>query len=169
MKKLLLVLLVALGLNQTQAQINYCDSVGYTTQSVNGNLIVNGYSVNQIPGIVTWDWTVCNSGLCFTGSGTLFTFNQVTSSDTLHVCYELVVDINGFTYTCMECDSLVYDPSQYNWVLLISQPTGIEELEILTITDNRMFDLLGREFDNYQAIPFGTIYIQNRKKYIKTR
>lgn len=173
MKKLLLALLVVIGL-QIQAQVNYCDSVGYSTQSNNGNLIVNGNSINQIPGTVSWTWTVCNSGLCFTGSGTSFTFNQVTATDTLDVCYELVVDVNGFTYTCMECDSLVYDSSQYNWVLLsIWIPTSIEEMvestKPNTVGNNKMYDILGREFDNYQAIPFGTIYIQNRKKYIKIK
>ena len=35
--------------------------------------------------------------------------------------------------------------------------------------DNRMFDVLGREYETYQDIPFGTIYIKNRNKYLKTR
>ena len=39
MKKIILTLLILLGL-QTQAQINYCDSVGYSTLSNGGNLIV---------------------------------------------------------------------------------------------------------------------------------
>ena len=74
----------------------------------------------------------------------------------------------------MECDSLVYDSSQYNWVLLsIWIPTSIEEMvestKPNTVGNNKMYDILGREFDNYQAIPFGTIYIQNRKKYIKIK
>ena len=75
MKKLLLVLLVTLGL-QTQAQINYCDSVGYSTLSNGGNLIVQGYSIAPVPGTVSWSWLVCNTSLCFSDSGSTATFNQ---------------------------------------------------------------------------------------------
>ena len=161
MKKLLLVLLVTLGL-QTQAQINYCDSVGYSTLSNGGNLIVQGYSIAPVPGTVSWSWLVCNTSLCFSDSGSTATFNQVTSSDTLKVCYELFVNINGFTYTCINCDSLVYDLNSYNWVPM-AHPLGIEEFKT-TVTSNRMYDLLGRELF---VVPKGTIYIKNRKKFIR--
>ena len=56
MKKLLLALLVLLGL-QTKAQINFCDSISYTTTStINYPLIVSG--VANIPGTVSWNWQV---------------------------------------------------------------------------------------------------------------
>ena len=54
-------LLVLFGL-QTKAQINYCDSISYTTTStLNYPLIVSG--IANIPGVVTWNWTVCNTNL----------------------------------------------------------------------------------------------------------
>ena len=63
MKKLLLALLVLFGL-QTQAQINYCDSISYTTSStLNYPFGVAG--VANIPGVTTWTWTVCNSSMCY--------------------------------------------------------------------------------------------------------
>ena len=37
------------------------------------------------------------------------------------------------------------------------------------VSDDRLYDLLGREFANYNSIPHNTIYIKNRKKYLKTR
>ena len=92
MKKIILTLLILLGL-QTQAQINYCDSVGYSTLSNGGNLIVQGYSISQIPGVVSWTWLVCNTSLCFSDSGSTATFNQVVATDTLKVCYELFIGI----------------------------------------------------------------------------
>ena len=162
MKKIILTLLILLGL-QTQAQINYCDSVGYSTLSNGGNLIVQGYSIGQIPGVVSWTWLVCNTSLCFSDSGSTVTFNQVVATDTLKVCYELFININGFTYTCMSCDSLIYDSNQYNWIPM-TQPLGIEEFKNKTITDNKMYDLLGRELF---VIPKGAIYIKNRKKFIR--
>ena len=48
--------------------------------------------------------------------------------------------------------------------------TSIYNKEIKNInTSNRMFDVLGREFDNYNDISFGTLFIQNGEKYIKTK
>ena len=106
MKKLLLALLVLLGL-QTQAQINYCDSISYTTTStINYPFIVSG-SIPNIPGTVIWNWQVCDANLCYSGSGPNASFGQVSLTDTLKVCYDVTIDISGFTYICSGCDSLV--------------------------------------------------------------
>ena len=161
MKKLLLALLVLLGL-QTKAQINYCDSISYTTTStINYPFIVTG--VANIPGTVSWNWTVCNSILCYSSSGVNASFGQVSLTDTLKVCYDVTIDINGMTYACSRCDSLVYNPNSYQWES-IAQPVGIEELESSTIDDGKMYDLLGREIFE---VPIGTIYIKNRKQFIR--
>ena len=45
-----------------------------------------------------------------------------------------------------------------------AQPVGIAELELKTISDDRMYDLLGREIFE---VPRGTVYIKNRKKFIR--
>ena len=162
MKKLLLALLVLLGL-QTKAQINYCDSISYTTAStINYPFIVTG--VANIPGTVSWNWTVCNSTLCYSSSGANASFGQVSLTDTLKVCYDVTIDINGMTYACSGCDSLVYNPNSYQWEPMAAQPVGIAELELNTTDDGKMYDLLGREIFE---IPIGSIYIKNRKKFIK--
>jgi len=163
MKKLLLALLVLLGL-QTEAQINYCDSISYTTTStLNYPFIVSG-SIPSVPGTVTWTWTVCNANLCYTGSGQNASFGQVSLTDTLKVCYDVLIDINGTTYACTGCDTLVYNQNSYQWEAMMAQPVGITELELNTINDDRMYDLLGRELFE---VPKGTIYIKNRKKFIR--
>ena len=163
MKKLLFILLITLGL-QTQAQVIYCDSISYTTAStINYPFIVSG-SIPNVPGIVTWSWQVCNANLCYSGSGPNASFGQVLLTDTLKVCYDVTIDINGFTYVCTQCDSLVYNPNSYQWEKMSAQPVGVAELELNTINDGKMYDLLGREI--FEA-PKGTIYIKNRKKFIK--
>ena len=163
MKKILFILLVALGL-QTQAQVMYCDSISYTTAStINFPLIVSG-SIHNIPGTVTWNWQVCNSNMCYSGSGINAGFGQVSLTDTLKVCYDVTIDISGFTYTCTGCDSLVYNPNSYQWEPMAPQPLGVMELESNTTDDNRMYDLLGREIFE---VPIGTVYIKNRKKHIR--
>ena len=162
MKKLLLILLMALGL-QAKAQINYCDSISYTTTStLNYSFIVSG--VANIPGIVTWNWTVCNSTLCYSSSGANASFGQVSLTDTLKVCYDVLIDVNGMTYACSGCDSLVYNPNSYQWEAMSAQSVGIAELKPSIINDGKTYDLLGREIFE---IPKGTVYIKNRKKFIK--
>jgi len=162
MKKLLLALLVLFGL-QTQAQINYCDSISYTTTStINYPFIVSG--IANVPGVVTWNWTVCNANLCYSGSGVNASFGQVSLTDTLKVCYDVLIDINGVTYACSGCDSLVYNLNSYQWETMSAQPVGIAELKSNIINDGKTYDLLGREIFE---IPKGTVYIKNRKKFIK--
>ena len=51
----------------------------------------------------------------------------------------------------------------------VSMVNNIEELEVLTLMDNRMYDVLGREFINYRSIPLNTIFIKNGKRYMKVR
>ena len=163
MKRILFILLILLGL-QTQAQVLYCDSISYTTTStINYPLIVSG-SIPNIPGTVTWNWTVCNSNMCYLGSGANANFGQVLITDTLKVCYDVIIDINGFTYICSGCDSLVYNPNSYQWEAMSAQPVGIAELKPKLVNDGKMYDLLGREIFE---VPKGTIYIKNRKKFIK--
>ena len=163
MKKILLVLLVTLGL-QTQAQIlNWCDSISYSTSSsINNPFGIWGY-LGTIPSSTSWTWTVCNSNLCFsdTGPGPVF-FGQVSLTDTLKVCYDVLIDINGIAYACTNCDSLIYDGNQ--WVLFnTGNPTGIQEVDLYSKKCLKMFDLLGRELNE---VPVGTMYIRNRKLYI---
>ena len=163
MKKIILILLVLLGL-QTQAQVMYCDSISYTTSStLNYPLVVSGSS-SMVPGTVTWSWQVCNSNMCYSSTGISASFGQVSLGDTLKVCYDVTIDINGFTYTCSGCDSLVYNPNSYQWEPMVAQPVGIVELESNIINDNKMYDLLGREIFE---VPIGAVYIKNRKKFIR--
>ena len=165
MKKLLLALLVLLGL-QTKAQINYCDSISYTTTStLNYPFIVSG-SIPSVPGTVTWTWTVCNANLCYTGSGQNASFGQVSLTDTLKVCYDVLIDINGFTYVCSGCDSLVYNPNSYQWEKITAQPLAVMELKLDDINNNKMYDLLGREIFE---IPIGEMYIKNNRKCIRIK
>jgi len=162
MKKLLLILLAALGL-QTQAQIMPCDSISYVTSStINYPFGISG--VANIPGTVSWSWTVCNANLCYSDSGQNASFGQISLTDTLKVCYDVIIDINGMTYTCSNCDSLVYNPNSYQWEPMVAQPVGIAELKQSAKDDGKIYDLLGRELFE---VPKGTIYIKNRKKFIK--
>ena len=164
MKKILFIILVALGL-QTQAQVMYCDSISYTTSStINYPLILSGSS-SMVPGTVTWNWQVCNTSMCYADAGGTAYFGQVSTTDPLKVCYDAIIDINGFTYGCTGCDSLVYNPNSYQWELLprITQPTAIKEIKFNINNDGKIYDLLGRELS---SPPVGKMYIRNNRLYI---
>jgi hypothetical protein len=68
------------------------------------------------------------------------------------------------TYACSNCDSLVYNQNSYQWEAMSARPVGITELKYNLVNDGKTYDLLGREIFE---IPKGTIYIKNRKKFIK--
>jgi hypothetical protein len=164
MKRLIFILLVALGL-QTQAQVMYCDSISYTTSStLNYPLILSGSS-SMVPGTVTWNWTVCNTSMCYADAGGNAYFGQVSITDTLKVCYDATIDINGFTYVCTSCDSLIYNPNSYQWELMqmMGQPTAIKEVQLSTRSTSKIYDLLGKELS---SIPVGKMYIRNNRLYI---
>jgi hypothetical protein len=162
MKKLIIILLVLLGL-QTQAQIIYCDSISYTTvtsNSIGYPLVLSG-SLPNIPGTVTWNWTVCSSNICYPGSGVNAIFQPFSVTDTLKVCYDVLIDVSGFTYTCTDCDTFVFNGS--SWVLLnVGNPTAIKEIQFNRVDNDKIYDLLGRELDR---VPVGKMYIRNSRLY----
>ena len=166
MKKLLVVLLVALGL-QTQAQVSYCDSLSYSvvpgTQTL--TTIGDASSLLNLADSVSWIWQACNATMCYSANGTPATFFNILSTDTVKVCYDAYIYFMGATYICTDCDSLVYDANSYQWVLYnMGNSTAIKEIILEISNNNKTYDLLGREIFE---IPKGTIYIKNRKKYIK--
>ena len=63
MKKLLFILLVIFGL-QTQAQVNWCDSVSYTTLPQQTLTVIGNSSLSNMVDSITWSWQACNSTLC---------------------------------------------------------------------------------------------------------
>jgi len=168
MKKLLLALLVVIGL-QTQAQVSWCDSLSYTavpgTQLL--TLVGDGSPFINMVDSITWSWAVCDTNMCYSGSGDTAYFQMIQTTDTVKVCYDAYIYFMGATYVCTQCDSMVYDGFSYSWVLMnMGNPTGIKELTLESINDNKMYDLLGRELTE---VPVGVMYIRNNKKYIRVK
>ena len=166
MKKILLILLVILGL-QTKAQINICDSIGYTIQPTGNTLLILNGVANISGSVISWDWQACDNNMCYASTGQTGMFNQFVLIDTIKVCLTTTIDINGMTLICNRCDSLVYTGFG-GWIPLHGgNPVGIIEVKNKEYNNNKIYDLLGREFYNYNSIPEGTLYIKNKKKYIK--
>ena len=168
MKKLLLIMLVLFGLNQTQAQVSWCDSLSYTAVPGTQLLTLVGntsLSPNMVDSI-TWSWAVCDTNMCYSSVGDTAYFQMIQPTDTVKVCYDAYIYFMGATYVCTQCDSMVYDGFSYSWVLMnMGNPTSIKEL-IGGQMGGQMYDLLGREVTNPQI---GQMYIRNNKKYIRVK
>ena len=85
--------------------------------------------------------------------------------DTLKVCYDVTIDINGFTYVCSGCDSLVYNPNTYQWEKIMAQPLTVMDVKP-NIINNKMYNLLGREIF---GVSIGEVSIKNNKKCIRIK
>ena len=169
-KKILLVLIVLLGL-QTQAQQSNpayfcCDSITYWTDQGQG-LIVGLDTTNMIhnPDSIEIYWSICNSSTCYSGDSIYDYFPQIMTTDTIKVCYDVYLYESNMVEVCTRCDSLIFDQGTYSWVLFsMGNPVGIEELTINKISDNKIYDLMGREL---KEIPKGVMYIRNKKLLIQ--
>ena len=152
--RLLIMLLLA---TQIQAQVNTCDSITYWTDQAQGLTV--GIDTVTIP--YTYDsiniyWQVCDESFCYGGSGVNAFFGQITTSDTIKVCYDIMLYTVNTMQACTHCDSLIYNG--FSWILFsMSNPVGIFEIEN-KINNNKMYDLYGREI----LKPKG-LYIQNNQ------
>ena len=166
MKKLLLLLLVALGL-QTQAQVSWCDSLSYTAVPGTQLLTLVGnssLSPNMVDSLI-WSWSVCDTSTCYSSDGDTAYFQMIQPTDTVKVCYDAYIYFMGATYVCTQCDSMIYDANSYSWVLYnMGNPTAIKEIILEISNDNKIYNMLGRELNE---VPIGTMYIRNRKLYIR--
>jgi len=169
MKKLLLVVLVLFGL-QTQAQQSNpayfcCDSITYwidQSQGFNIGLDTSGL-VHDADSIVV-NWAICNSSMCYSGSGMYAYFSQILTTDTIKVGYTVDLYENGVLIdVCNLEEWLIFDQNSFSWVLFNMIPTLINEITSNKI-NNKIYDLLGRELTE---IPVGKLYIRNQKLYIK--
>ena len=119
MKKLLIVLLVAFGL-QTQAQTGSgtamyfcCDSINYwIDQSQGFNVGLDTTNIVHNPDSIEVWWAVCANGQCYPGQGMYSYYPQITTTDTVHICYDVYLYTSNTMEVCTHCDYLI-------WVILL--------------------------------------------------
>ena len=174
MKKVLLALLVLFGL-QTQAQITLCDSnMTYTTGSQYQLEIAIPITGNGLPmmapiyAVTYGGQDMLGEDSCFSGPCTHLVPNYNMSTgmpyDTITTCISYTLtDTLGYVDTMSCCFNQVWDGQAWLRMANMGTPTGIEELEINRLNDNKIYDMLGRELTE---APIGTMYIRNQKLYI---
>jgi len=148
----------------TQQPYFCCDSITYWTDHSQGfNVGLDTSNIVHTPDSMEVSWQICTNGQCYGGDGMYDYFPQVMTTDTLKLCYDVMLWEMGVLEVCTNCDSLIYDGS--NWVLFSNQgnPLSINELLLNTTNDGKIYDLLGRELTQ---IPVGKLYIRNQKLYM---
>ena len=160
------------------AQMNPCDSLEmsvdpnasfYWAATVESNIpqLVTNWSIPGTFTSVTYNWTSCL--MCGTNVATDTSSMVTFFTDTTQmysVCLTSTICINNLCYACTTCDTLVWNNGNWEMMSMMNNgnPTAIQEFEINTTNNNKMYDLLGRELS---YIPTGIAYIQNRKIYIR--
>ena len=144
-----------------------CDSVEYHVMPNQALLQLEGWSNDPDLTITDFYWQVCDDNMCYGDTGSIVYFPQVMTTDTIKVCLDIIGTNNfGTTVTCTQCDTLVYGFN--GWMrMMMSSPTSINEMTLYnTISDNKIYDMLGREVND---VVLGTMYIRNGKKYIQIK
>ena len=147
MKKTILILLVSLGL-QTQAQINYCDSLTASGTQSQFTIEING--VNTF--IDYWVTTSSDSVVFQEDSMSMYQMIYNSQYDTLTTC------ITHSANTC--CVTWIWNGT--SWARMMST-TSIEEVNTTKLINNKMYDLHGREI----LKPKGLYIQKNQIKYVK--
>tara|TARA_R110001606_G_C14905732_1_gene594635 strand:+ start:45 stop:497 length:453 start_codon:yes stop_codon:yes gene_type:complete len=150
MKKTILILLVSLGL-QTQAQINYCDSLTASGTQSQFTIEINGVNT-----FIDYWVTTSSDSVVF----------QEDSMSTYHMVYNFGTPAYDTLTTCIThsantcCITWVWDGTSWAKMMLT---TSIEEVNTIKLINNKMYDLHGREI----LKPKG-LYIQNNQiKHVK--
>ena len=95
-------------------------------------------------------------------------------TDTAQITYCFIDDCYSGNFKCFTALYSLEGPADSLYPMVefdtsycgITTSTPNKEIEDILI-NNKMFDMLGRELINYDDISFGTLFIQNGKKYIK--
>jgi hypothetical protein len=160
MKKIILILLVSIGLQVQAQQVTpyfCCDSITYAIDPSQGfNISLDTVGIVHNPDSIDVIWQVCNSQICYAGTGMFAYFGQIMNTDTIKVCYDAYLYTANTLEVCTRCDSLIFDQNSFSWIMFsIGNPVGVIEIENKT-NNNKMYDLSGREI----LKPKG-LYIQN--------
>lgn len=193
MKKTLLILSITLGLTQiTQAQVVTtadCEMMSLAVASSDTGLVnlyhPGGYLTSpSSENVIEWKVTDSESNIIYQDtvigdSHSLF-YHSIALGDTMNVTALLTNQAaihNGNTVACFIEDQLYWKETEIlpasfigNWDILNQNPgvdvsikVGVKEY-YLHESDSKIYDLLGRELTK---VPSGTMYIKNRKVYIK--
>jgi len=140
MKKGLLILFVLLGL-QAQSQANYCDSVsisisGSTPTTVTYTTLANPYINTFLYSFdINWNVTNFNTGAFITSDSVYNPTFNLNNLDTVLVCATAIITGQGMTFTCIMCDTILYNGG---WILMSMGQTPPNECDSVVVSFNQI-------------------------------
>jgi len=140
MKKILLILFVFLGL-QAQSQVVYCDSVsisisGSTPTTVTYTTLANPYMNTFLYSFdINWNVTNFNTGAFITSDSVYNPTFNLNNLDTVLVCATATITGQGMTFTCILCDTILYNGG---WMLMLNGQTPPNECDSVIVSFNQI-------------------------------
>ena len=136
MKKILLILFVFLGI-QAQSQVVYCDSVsisisGSTPTTVTYTTLANPYINTFLYSFdINWNVTNFNTGALITSDSVYNPTFNINNLDTVLVCATATITGQGMTFTCIMCDTILYNGG---WMLMSMGQTSPNECDSVVVS-----------------------------------
>jgi hypothetical protein len=140
MKKLLLILFVFLELH-AHSQVVYCDSVsisisGSTATTVTYTTLANPYINSFLYSFdINWDVTNFNTGAFITSDSVYNPTFNLNNLDTVLVCATATITGQGMTFTCILCDTILYNGG---WMLMLNGQTPPNECDSVIVSFNQI-------------------------------
>ncbi len=140
MKKIILILFVFFGLH-AQSQVNYCDSVsisisGSTSTTVTYTTLANPFINSFIYSFdIIWNVTNFNTGAFITSDSVYNPTFNLNNLDTVLVCATATITGQGMTFTCIMCDTILYNGG---WVVMSMGQTTPNECDSVVVSFNQI-------------------------------
>ena len=180
MKNNILTLLLLLVVTpKTFSQVPFwCTQVSVTYEVVDDNLILKGYNTENMENATDTTTFVFNfnsgtnniTDTCFTHPNDSIIIS-INKNDVFEICNYTLIYSNyptSLTTTCpVTCVEMIWDGiilEEYDDTISL----GIDEVNNVSNTFyDKIYDIYGRELNNIESLPYGTIYIKEGKKYYK--
>jgi hypothetical protein len=180
-KRLFLLLLAIFNINNNFAQ-DYCNcftakistiasnqsSISWYFDIFNGDPLCTPISpTNAI--LVSWE----TSGQSFYYSDSIWWHNITTPSvfpNGLFTTMSVTVtdlSIDGSIFSCDYCYTTMWDGVEWGVEQVDCTILSVHEIKTPHLS-KKYYNILGKEFNNFNSIPIGSIYINNKKQYLKS-
>ena len=117
---------------------------------------------------IDFSWVTYDSNnIMYTDSNST-TVIPVNNFESLYSCVTLstIDTLTNEFWSCQICDFIFWNGEEW-WRQSQGNPMGIDELIFHDDKEIIYYDLLGRPFKNFNSIPYGTVYIIDKQKYLK--
>lgn len=77
------------------------------------------------------------------------------------------LSINGSAFSCDYCYNTIWNGTEWVTEQIDCTTLSVSEIENLSF-DKKYYNILGKEFSDFNSIPLGSIYINSKKQHFKS-